>query len=205
MSADAGFDVAILAGGRSTRMGCDKTLLVFEGRTLLARQVELAWSLGPQTVFVVGRTPAELGELNAHGLPDAPPGQGPLGGLATVLAATRSAQVLLLAVDMPMLTREFLLRLLRECRAGLGVVPRTARGWEPTAAVYPKELALDASRAVSEGRRALHAFVEQQVGRGRLRAWAISTNEEGLFVNWNTPIDLPRGTTGHVHGDRAPL
>lgn len=205
MSTDADFDVAILAGGRSTRMGCDKALLVFEGRTLLARQVDLAWTLGPQAVYVAGRTPAELGDLKAHGLPDAHPGQGPLGGLATVLATTQSAQVLLLAVDLPMLTREFLLRLVRQCTVGVGVVPRTARGWEPTVAIFPREMGSDVSRAVTDGRRALHSLVEQEVGRGRLRAWSIAANEECLFENWNTPNDLPRGTIGLVHGDRAPL
>ncbi len=36
------FDAVILAGGKSTRMGCDKALIQVNGQTLLAKQIELA-------------------------------------------------------------------------------------------------------------------------------------------------------------------
>jgi molybdopterin-guanine dinucleotide biosynthesis protein A len=190
VSCDATFAVAILAGGASMRMGRDKALLVHEGRTLLERQVALARRLGPQEVFVVGRTQAALGALRACGLPDAQPGQGPLGGLATVLAAMTTDHVLTVAVDMPALTPEFLGRLLAARAAGVGVVPRTARGWEPTVAVYPRDLADEARRALACGQRALHRLVEAAVAGGRLRGFVVEAGDEGVLVNWNTPEDL---------------
>lgn len=191
MCGERSFAVAILAGGRSSRMGRDKAAIVWEGRTLLERQVALAWSLRPQEVFVVGRTQAEVGVSNARGLPDAQPGQGPLGGLATVLGATPCAHVLLLAVDMPALTKEFLAGILAQRADGVGVVPRTARGWEPLAAVYPRELAAEAVASVAAGRLGLQRFVDDAVQNGRIRTYHVRSEEAALLANWNAPGDLP--------------
>ncbi len=184
------FDVAILAGGRSTRMGFDKALLVVEGRTLLERQVALAWSLGPREVWVAGRTDTELAGWRARGVSDAQPGQGPLGGLAAVLEIVDAPHVLVLAVDMPALTEAFLRRLLAVRAPGVGVVPRTRRGWEAVAAVYPRELAPLVRAALVAGRRAMHSLVEEGVAAGLLRAWPVATEEEGQLINWNRPQDV---------------
>ncbi len=191
MCGDRSFAVAILAGGRSSRMGRDKAAIVWEGRTLLERQVELAWSLRPQEVFVVGRTQAELGELNARGLPDAQPGQGPLGGLATVLGAMSCVHVLLLAIDMPALTEGFLAGLLAQRVDGIGVVPRTSRGWEPLAAVFPRTLGAQAAASVAAGRLALQRFVDDAVQSGQIRACHLRPEEVALLANWNAPGDVP--------------
>lgn len=191
MSGDAPFDAAVLAGGRSSRMGTDKALLAVGHQTLLERQVALAWSLEPGEVLVSGRRPEALRALRARGLPDEAPGLGPLGGLATVLAAARAPHVLVIAVDMPALSAAFLARLLVLRRPGRGAVPRTRAGWEPGAAVYPRELAPTARAALAAGRRALHALVEEGIAAGRLAAVHVAPREERLLVNWNRPEDLP--------------
>lgn len=189
MSSDAPFAVAVLAGGRSTRMGRDKALLAVGGRTLLSRQVALARELGPAEVWVAGRAQAELGGA-ARGLLDAVPGAGPLGGLAAVLEATQARHVLLLAVDMPALTAAFLGRVLAARAAGVGAAPRTRRGWEPTAAVYPAELAPAARGALAAGRLGLRALLDEAAATGRMRAVHVTERDEHLLANWNTPADV---------------
>jgi len=191
VSAETSFDVAILAGGRSSRMGRDKALLVVDGTTLLERQIELAWSLGPREVWVVGRPQGELGPLTARGIVDAQPGQGPLGGLATVLAATTADHVLLLAVDLPALTREFLERVLAARIRSAAVVPRSAHGWEPTVAVYPRSFAAMAQAALDAGRRAIHELIAKWEEKGFLRSLPIAAEDGPILVNWNSPADLP--------------
>lgn len=194
MSSEPGlpFDVAILAGGRSTRMGRDKALLPFEGGTLLERQVALAWSLSPREVWIVGRTEAGFHRPPARALPDDVPGQGPLGGLATALRSTRADHVLLLAVDMPSLTAEFLRRVLDGRGDGVGVVPRSGGRWEPVVAVYPRALAASARSALDQGRRSLHAFVDAALAVGRIVALDVAPECAAVLSNWNTPADLRR-------------
>jgi molybdenum cofactor guanylyltransferase len=185
-----GFDAAILAGGRSSRMGRDKALLTVSGRTLLDRQVELCWSLGPGAVWVSGRAEDELRGVRARALPDDAPHQGPLGGLATVLGASRAAHVLVLAVDMPAVTAQLLTGLLAGRSRGVGVVPRTSAGWEPTVAVYPTELAAAARAALAARALALHELVEEAVERGRLIPLDLDDEARRQLVNWNEPGDV---------------
>ena len=87
----------ILAGGSSTRMGRDKALLDWHGRSLLEHMIELV-SCAAEAVHVVGR-----GEL-----PDRVAGRGPLSGIVTALATSQTDANLVVAVDLPLLTWDFL-------------------------------------------------------------------------------------------------
>jgi molybdopterin-guanine dinucleotide biosynthesis protein A len=87
----------ILAGGRSARMGSDKALLDWHGRTLLGHMVDLLRNV-TNDVQVVGR--------DLH--PDHLPGHGPLSGIATALSITSTDNNLILALDLPFLTKNFL-------------------------------------------------------------------------------------------------
>jgi len=61
MIAHAGTDRFHLAGGKSTRMGVDKAFVELDGRTLLARALELARGLASD-VRIVGDV-AKFGKL----------------------------------------------------------------------------------------------------------------------------------------------
>jgi molybdenum cofactor guanylyltransferase len=87
----------VLAGGKSTRMGTDKALLDWHGRTLLTHMTDLLRGV-TENVLVVGRAP----------LPDRLPERGPLSGIATALETTSTDANLVLAVDLPHLTQDFL-------------------------------------------------------------------------------------------------
>ncbi|HYR88375.1 MAG TPA: molybdenum cofactor guanylyltransferase [Terriglobia bacterium] len=88
----------ILAGGKSSRMGRDKALLDWHGQTLLDHMVNLL-SAATDHVRVVGR----------GSLPDLPPSdRGPLSGVITALDASATDANLVVAVDLPLLTGDFL-------------------------------------------------------------------------------------------------
>src|SRR5262245_55563241 len=93
----------VLAGGKSNRMGRDKAILDWHGRTLLEHMVELLRTVA-NPVQVVGR----------NSLPDKLPGLGPLSGIATGLEISATDANLFVVVDLPFLTKEFLQHL-RSC------------------------------------------------------------------------------------------
>lgn len=96
----------VLAGGRSSRMGRDKALLPTAGdRTFLDHACALLRELPLAQVVVSGARPG--------GVPDLVPGLGPLGGLHAVASATAAPAALVIPVDMPLLPRDALARLLR--------------------------------------------------------------------------------------------
>ncbi|GGI03625.1 formate dehydrogenase accessory sulfurtransferase FdhD [Egicoccus halophilus] len=78
---------AVLAGGRSRRMGEDKRRLSVDGTPLLERAVAAVTGIAPVLV-VVGRTPSPVAasvDPPVAVVVDDHPGEGPLGGLVTAL------------------------------------------------------------------------------------------------------------------------
>src|ERR1700688_1230163 len=99
----AGF---VLAGGKSSRMGQNKALLRIGGERLGARPARLLESVaGPTTVIANPEVYLPLG-LRAVG--DDWPSAGPLGGIATALGASKVPWSLIVAWDLPSLTKGWL-------------------------------------------------------------------------------------------------
>lgn len=105
----------IIAGGRSARMGSDKTLMTVAGRTLLTRTLE---RIGPQVMTValnVNGTPAGLAGSQLTQIPDRRPEIGtPLAGLHAGLSWAREQGFDALAsipCDCPFLPRDLIGRL----------------------------------------------------------------------------------------------
>lgn len=91
---------AVLAGGRSRRMGRDKALLRFAGRTLAERAVSTLEEVFGSVVLIGDVRPELGGDLEA--VPDLLPDRGPLGGLVTALERGAGRDVFLLACDLPL-------------------------------------------------------------------------------------------------------
>ena len=87
------FEVCILAGGLSSRMGRDKSRVRLGGQTFLKRIQETVAGSG-ETARVIRR--------------DLTPRCGPLGGVQTALATTKKGAVLFLSCDMPFITAKLL-------------------------------------------------------------------------------------------------
>jgi molybdopterin-guanine dinucleotide biosynthesis protein A len=132
-----GLVIAVLAGGRSRRLGFDKASMVLDGETLLARTVRLAQLFAP--VAVVGRpAPADWGHSSTLFLSDElGPGHGPLAGLVSALDHFRQS-VLLLACDMPKLEPSAIAWLIAQWRGPetAGVMACQQEWAEPLLAIY---------------------------------------------------------------------
>src|ERR1700677_457322 len=98
---------ALMAGGKSARMGRDKCLIKIKGTPLWQRQLDLLLTVSPE-VFVVAPGRPDWLPNHMSWIPDAVRDQGPLGGLAAVLAQAADNNVLVLAVDMPAIPGTFL-------------------------------------------------------------------------------------------------
>ncbi len=187
------FAAAVLAGGRSSRMGSDKAFVLWRGRRLIDRQLALLKALGPTELLVSGRAGIDYGVADVRVVLDAQPDQGPLGGLAALLHATAAPNVLILAVDLPAMTEAFLERLLLQCCAGVGVVPLTESGWEPLVAVYPRDVLPVINARLARGDLAMHAMIAEATRAGLLQAVEITGLHRDVFRNLNTPLDLNAG------------
>ena len=185
------FSAFILAGGRSTRMGTDKAFVLLEGQTLLKRILDLARSLTSK-VCVVG-DPAKFASF-APVIEDLFPECGPLAGIHSALRSSETDLNLILAVDMPFLTPtllEYMLERAKTAESVMVTVPRTTRGWQPLCAIYRRDFASIAERALRAGQYKVDAlFPEagvQVVSELELQSAGFAPE---LFSNLNTPADL---------------
>lgn len=94
--------LALLAGGKSTRMGRDKALLPIGGRSLLTHLADVGLAAGLQVVVCGRRAPADWPLPTVRFVCDVQPYEGPLRGLEAAL--TFGDEVLLMAGDLPWVT-----------------------------------------------------------------------------------------------------
>lgn len=184
--------VAVQAGGRSRRMGRDKGLVPLAGRPLIAHLLERVAGLGDEVLITTNR-PADYAFLGVRTAADAEPGAGALTGLQTALAAARGETVLVLACDMPFVSRPLLEHLLSLAPQGDVVVPRRDGEFEPVHAVYARGCLPAVEQALALGRRRMISFFE--------RVTVLPVDEPVLerfdplglsFFNVNTPAELAR-------------
>ncbi|MCC7441563.1 MAG: NTP transferase domain-containing protein [Bdellovibrionales bacterium] len=104
---------AVLAGGRSTRMGRDKRFLWCDGEALIdrvARVVASALDVPTSRVVLLGDVPGR------RCIPDQNPGLGPLGGIGSIVNSVeilgRATHCLVVPVDLPLIEAGMLRRLM---------------------------------------------------------------------------------------------
>lgn len=152
---------AILAGGRSRRMGGGvKALLDLAGKPLVQHVID---RLAPQVAQVMLSVETAMPGLEPFGLeqvPDPEPGSnGPLGGLAAVLSQLGGSAcqwLLLVPCDAPFLPLDLAGNLLRKAESEQTKVAIVRYGSElqPTFSLWNTGLCGDLNRAVSEDRMA---------------------------------------------------
>lgn len=143
----------ILAGGGSRRMGQDKSLLTVGRGPLIERIKDQLAPLFPE-LLVSSNEPDKYRFLGLPVVPDRVPGQGPLMGILSSLAAARREPLLAVACDIPVLDPAFLRELVRRARAADVVMPLSPDGRpEPVLAVYRKAFMATAEAALARGQR----------------------------------------------------
>jgi molybdenum cofactor guanylyltransferase len=184
----AGF---ILAGGKSSRMGRDKAMLEIGGVTMLDRTMALIRGVGIEPV-VVG-APVEFSRAVAGSvIEDKWPGAGPLGGIITALGVSKKPWNLIVACDLPYLTREWLEFLVARGLSSKAdaVVPMNEGGPEPLCATYAKAAETPLVSAFEGGvRGVIQALTHIRVEYLEPVEWKGFDSEGLLFKNMNQPAD----------------
>ena len=188
MIAAAGF---VLAGGESSRMGRDKALLELRGVSLLVRTVSLVESVVARPT-VIGHAD-RYRSLGLHTIADDWPSAGPLGGIATALRTSEASWSLVVACDLPYLTKAWLNYLVGRALAAEAadvLLPLTLRGAEPLCAMYHKRCEPAIHRALDRGtRKVTDALAGIQLETIDPAKWEAFDPDGLLFKNMNSPAD----------------
>jgi len=136
-----GISAAVMAGGRSRRLGRNKALLEINNRALLERVLNRV-SPFVQKAMVITNHPEEYCHLDVATAKDIRPGCGPLSGIHAALTLAVSEYVLVMSCDIPLVTDTQIRQLVSYCR-GYDITIFKHKNFEPLCAVY-RQSCLDA-------------------------------------------------------------
>jgi molybdopterin-guanine dinucleotide biosynthesis protein A len=105
----------------------------------------------------------------------------------------QTSHLLVLAVDMPFVTREQLRLLCGLVTEGSGVVPMIGERMEPLAAIYPREAAPDFLAALAGTDFSLQRLISKLVAAGKMRTFLVPEQDQRLYLSLNEPNDLNEG------------
>ncbi|GIL13213.1 MAG: hypothetical protein BroJett038_19330 [Chloroflexota bacterium] len=183
---------AILAGGRSRRMGSDKALLVLKGKPVLRHVIERA-ALHGAAIILIANEPEKYASFGLPIFPDVKLGAGSLGGLYTALAHSPTDYALCVACDMPLLNTNLLIYLAGLREGYDAVVPRIEGRPEPFHAVYRKTCLESIRSRLERGQLRVSDFYQDVSTRYIEEADLRQIDPElHSFLNINTPDDLAR-------------
>ena len=176
----------ILAGGKSSRMGSDKSLIQIGGLTILEL---LANQLRPLVaeVLISSNDPGSHGFLGLPLVPDESPDCGPIMGILSGLSAARHERVFFTPCDIPSLSVGFVRDLLLRAQAADVVMALDAQGrYEPLLAVYSRGLVPRIRDLVAAGQRRIVSILELP----GVKADFVSLAGQSWYRNLNSPEDL---------------
>lgn len=182
------WSAVLLAGGKSSRMGRDKAFLEIDGQPLWRRQADLLARIAPEQLMISGPRRPEWGALAV--VPDEQAHAGPLAGVAATLRKCQTPHLVVLAVDLPRMTSDYLRSLLQLCTAESGVVPSRDGRFEPLAAVYPTACLSLIDAALRRNDYSMQNLVRRARDENLITEQLVSASEVPLFANLNSPADL---------------
>jgi len=143
----------VLAGGKSSRMGQDKSLLPFGERPLVQRVVDQLRPLFDEVILGADK-PERFAFLGLKIVPDELPDQGPLMGIVSCLSKARFDLNFVTGCDVPSQHADLIMKMLMEANGVDVVMPRSADGrLEPLFAVYRKSVIAPCRSLLADGKR----------------------------------------------------
>jgi molybdenum cofactor guanylyltransferase len=178
--------VAILAGGRSTRMGRPKAGVELAGKPLISHPIDAARAVGLEP-WVIAKPGSELPPLECRVLQEPEQPSHPLTGIVTALRATAPWAVLALGADMPFVEDKLMAWLASQTATTVAEVDGRL---QPLLARYDAADLDRLAHALERGSAARDAVLDLDpkiVGEEDLRRFG---DPRVLSFNVNTPEDL---------------
>lgn len=187
----------VLAGGKSSRMGRDKGLMIFNGKPLVQYSLDLL-SHFCENMLISSNNP-EYKSFGFEVIADEVGGAGPIAGIVTCLRHSKTSLNLVLSCDMPLLDPVVFETLLKYTEGNTFVVPVDSGGRaEPLCAFYNKSCLEIAEKLVQQGTFRMTALFDQAPVRFiSPDDYPVSYNEN-WFANLNTLDEFNSINSGSI-------
>jgi molybdenum cofactor guanylyltransferase len=174
----------LFAGGKSSRMGCDKALLPYGEFNTLSEFGYNNLKNVFEDVYISSKN--DKFDFEVPIVFDKFKDSSPLVGIVSVFDTLKCDEFFALSVDMPMVGKKEILQLLdfadnyRDCDA---IIAQSPSGIEPLFGIYRASIYENANRFLNENNHRLTALVKQSKNK------LLKFNEENIFTNLNYPHD----------------
>jgi molybdopterin-guanine dinucleotide biosynthesis protein A len=171
----------IFSGGKSSRMGEDKSLLPFAGYGSLAQyQYERLLKLF-ETVYLSAKE--EKFSFAAPVILDKDTGSSPLVGLVSAFETLPAEALFILSVDAPFVDETVIARLVTATAEADAVIAHTPQGTQPLCGLYRRSILPLAKAHLDQGMHRMNHLLRQA------RTTYVSFEEEAPFLNLNHPSE----------------
>lgn len=175
----------VIAGGKSLRMGRDKSSLVYRNQSFLERAVDLLQHFTGDIIVSLNN---QITGKPYKIISDTVQNTGPIGGLYTCLPHIKNDRALVIPVDMPLLNVDVLQYLLQQADLNKKISVFKAGGrLQMLTGLYHKEIVPLLQKQIEAGdyklRNLLKSIPHQIIDAGEFN---------NLFININTPAELQK-------------
>ncbi|MDO8965143.1 MAG: molybdenum cofactor guanylyltransferase [Algoriphagus sp.] len=184
---DKSISVFILAGGKSSRMGEDKGLVILEGKPMISYLLETLQELELPVSIISNESRYEVFGVPVY--PDLVKDKGPLGGIFTALCYSKSDNCLILSCDSPFLSKSIISNLLERAKSDTVLFGQQSGESHPFPGIYPVSVKMKLKRHLDLNLLKLQNFISEGVHQVILWDELLSDTEKAI-VNFNTPADI---------------
>jgi len=150
----------ILAGGKSSRMGSDKGLLLLKNKPFILHIIEALQPLVNDIIIVSNNTDYDV--FNLKRVNDLIENTGPLAGVYTGLHYSNTENNLVLSCDVPLINTEILEKLTKNVEKNIDVIQLESNGKTiPLIAIYKKRCESKFLGFLKKGKKRLQFAVTQ--------------------------------------------
>ncbi len=188
----------VLAGGKSSRMGRDKSLLTLAGITLIERVVS-ALDQVFESVVIISDRETSYDFLEVPVCPDIFKNCGPLGGIHTALTIAKTEWIFVATCDLAFLTSDVVLSIVDRPLQTDVVITSTGSGIQPLCGAYSRRCRQSLEEHLKNGQLSVFRFLQD------ISTLTIDISGNGLaLTNINTPDEYTRALRGLRRGSLDP-
>lgn len=186
----------ILSGGKSMRMGVNKSFLKIGNQSIIERVLDLMKSIFQQNILSTNSTP-EYEFLNLPMVKDVYKNLGPLSGIHSALLKSSTEKNFVISCDVPLMSKEMIEYLINYKTEKQILITRAAGYLQPLVGVYNKsilpsieKILMQDSQSTIDKRKhnSIHSLLEN-VQTEIIDPTSLSFYSDELFFNVNKPED----------------
>jgi molybdopterin-guanine dinucleotide biosynthesis protein A len=176
----------ILAGGKSSRMGQDKGLLLLNNQPLVKHVIQTLKPITNQIIIISNNDDYKIFGYPVFG--DIFKGKGPVGGIHTALTHSQTKKNIIISCDTPFVSVELLTYLLKQSIKFQVTVAEFNNKIHPLIGVYHQSIKSTFKSNLDKNQLKL-MLVNQSLNCNIVKMDG-KFNDKKLFYNINTPSDL---------------